>query len=123
MGIDKTTTGALLKTLKSAAALAAGVFVKMGADDEHCVVAAAATDVIIGVTTHAVAAAEEDITIQMDKVALITLSGTIARGLRVTSAAAGKAATGIATNAQGGITLKSGAINDLVPMLISLGTM
>lgn len=126
MGAGKT-TGILEKSFKCAAALAANVMVKFGADDDHVVVATAVGDLIIGVTTHATTDAEQAVRVQMLGIADVKTAGVITRGTFVTTNNAGlgvAAAPGgspPANNSVIGRALKTSASGDIIPVLLGIG--
>ena len=96
---------------------------KMGADDNHLIESAAATDQHIGVAQHAAAAAEDDIRVQLDGITNLKLGGTVTRGDRITSDANGKGVTAApaagTNNPIVGIAFASGVLDDLIPMLLA----
>jgi hypothetical protein len=115
------TTG-IVKSFKAGAAIAKNTIVMFGADDEHVIVATAATDKLIGVALSAAAAAEEVVEVQLSGVTEVKLGGTVTRGDSVTSGAAG---VGVALAAAAtikcsiGEAMASGVTGDIIPVRIS----
>ena len=97
-----------------------GAIVKLGSDDDSVIVAAAATDLLIGVALNA-AASGEDVIVAMSGIADVKAGGTITRGAVVTAGAAGVGVAGAATNRLIGFATKAAASGDLVPVMISVG--
>lgn len=105
-------------------------FVKFGADDDKVVQAAASTDNIIG-AVNAVAVPGSDaatgdrLDVEHYGIVDIRLGGTVTRGAKVTSDSDGRAvaaAPGAGVNAQiGGIALRSGVTDDIIPVLLTIG--
>lgn len=117
----------LTKNFLAGGTIPAYSLVKFGADDNTVVVAAAATDAIIGVTTSLPAASGERVDVILCGVAEVILAGTVTRGGLLTSNASGAAvaaAPGAGTNNRvAGIALQSGVTGDVASVLVvPLGT-
>ena len=101
--------------------------VKFGADDDHVIQGAAATDSLIGVIDQprVAAAAEERVDVIHNGIADVEFGGTITRGGLVTSDTTGRAvaaAPGAGTNNDViGRALMSGVIGDIGKVLIDPG--
>ncbi|MFQ5765417.1 MAG: DUF2190 domain-containing protein [Rhodospirillales bacterium] len=131
------------KASKAGAAIAAFRILKFGADDDHLIQSAAATDGHMGVAAHAAAAAEDSIRAVLAGIAKVEYGGTITRGDRITADANGKAvkaadltiasgATPVTSSAANGaiiagsvppsrtvgIAMKSGVLNDIGVVLL-----
>jgi len=115
----------LTKNYNAGGAVTQRRFVKFGADDKTVVLAAAATDLIIGASTDIDTALGEPTDVQMDGIAILKAGGAITRGNEVTSDATGQAVAAApgagANNRIGGIALASAANGDLIPVLLSPG--
>ncbi len=118
MGAGKTEER--VKKFTAGATITLGDIVKFGSDDDTVVPAAAATDLLIGVALHD-AANTAEVTVQMGGIADVKAGGTVARGDLITSDAAGLGVVAAATNRFVGFATKSGVVNDIVPVLISVG--
>jgi hypothetical protein len=87
-------TQGLVKTLLSGAAVAtAFTIAKHGADDDHAIVANAATDAFIGVFQHTGSAAEKEMDIMLSGISDVIYGGAVTRGDSLTSDASGRAIT------------------------------
>jgi len=113
----------LIKSFLAGAAIAAHRIVKFGADDDHAIQSAAATDAHIGVSGNlGAAAAEERIDITMDDVAEVEYGAAVTRGDLLTADANGMAipaapAAGV-NNRIIGTAMVSGVLNDIGSVLI-----
>ncbi len=81
----------LAKNYTAGGAIAAFRIVKLGANDGEVVQAAAATDLLIGVTGELGPASGERVDVQKIGITRIEFGGTVTRGNPVTSDASGKA--------------------------------
>jgi hypothetical protein len=122
----------LIKPLKATAAISNNLIVKFGAANDTVSQAAAASDLLIGVTTEVGITAAEITAgtytdVVLEGITEVLAGGTIARGAKITSDANGKAiaaAPAAGTNAQViGIALNSAVSGDIFPMLISHSVM
>jgi len=94
-------------------------FIKFGADDDHVIQAAAASDSMIGVSGQVGAdAAEDRIDVTLVGIGEIELAATLARGAQVTADANGKAVAATDGDYVGGKILMSGVAGDIVPILL-----
>lgn len=116
----------LTKSLNAEGTIGANLLVKPGAADGGALVAAAATDKVIGITTEISVVALERVDVVLDGVADLKLGGTVTRGDLIMSDASGQ---GILAAAAGGsnvriigYTLASGVSGDLVPVMIAPGS-
>nr|WP_320132338.1 capsid cement protein [uncultured Holophaga sp.] len=117
----------LVKSYTAEADLDICLFVKPGAADYGMLPAAAATDAIIGVTGPVVAAdSGESVDVIHGGIADLQLGGTVTRGDLLTADASGKgvtAAPATGANARyGAVALVSGVSGDIIPVLITLGS-
>jgi hypothetical protein len=124
MGAGKT-SGLLEKVFSAGGTIALGQLAKFVTDDNTVVVAAAATDAIIGVAMHA-ATSGQDVTVQLLGIADVKTEGTITRGDLVTSNANGNgvaAAPSAGTN-NGviGRAMQSGVTGDIIAVALNIGT-
>lgn len=108
----------LTKSYTAEAAISANRFVKFGAADFGLLLAAAATDKIVGATTEIDSVSGERVDVVHEGIADIKLGGTVVRGDILTSDATGQGVVGVATNRIGGIALISGVIGDIIPVLL-----
>jgi hypothetical protein len=113
----------LQKTFLSAAATAANRILKIGADNNHMIVATAATDKLMAVSDNLGAdAAEEPFDVILDGVALVKAGGAIAAGDMITSDATGQGiATTTAANRYIGVAMESAAAGDLFGVRLAPG--
>jgi len=81
----------LTKSYKAGATVSPYRIVKFGADDEHVVHAAAATDAMFGVSAELGADAEERVDVHVAGIAEVEYGGALSAGDLVTSDANGKA--------------------------------
>jgi len=117
----------LVKSFLGSGAIGANLIVKFGADDLTVSPAAAATDLLLGITNE-IALAALDVTngnsvdVTLQGVGMLKIGGTIARGAKITANASGQgiaAAPSAGANAQViGIAMRSGVANDIIPVLI-----
>ncbi len=119
------------KPYDAGAAVKSNRFVKFGADDNQVIQAAASTDLIIGAVNNVAvpgsdAATGDRLDVEHYGIVDIRLGGNVTRGNKVTSDANGcavAAAPGAGVNAQiGGIALRSGVADDIIPVLLIPGT-
>ena len=109
-------------TLKAGSAISRGDILKFGADDDHVVPSAAATDKHMGIAADDAAAAEDLVEIQLPGGGGLVKSGaTIARGDLLSSDASGNAIVALATHRTIGLAMQSSVANDLMPMEVSAG--
>lgn len=115
------------KTFVAGAAIGAYKIVKFGADDNTVVLAAASTDLLIGVTNQVGPALGERLDVIYNGIGEVTLGGTVTRGQKLTSDASGNAiaaAPAAGANAQiVGVAMQSGVSLDVVEVLLSQGVM
>ena len=115
----------LTKSYVAEAAIAGNRIVKFGAADYGVIQGAAATDLLIGVSTRLDATTGERIDVVHEGIADVKLGGTVTRGQRITSDATGQgvaAAPAAGTNnGVVGMALTSGVSGDVIPVLISVG--
>ncbi len=117
------TTGYLCKAYTATTAVPKRTLVKFGAADNTVVPAAAATDLIIGVSGDDAAAIGERCDVFMvGNIAEVVAGGTIVRGALITADSAG---AGISTTTAGnryvGIAEVSGAAGDFVSVIVAPG--
>ncbi|MFM1991333.1 MAG: hypothetical protein RJA99_4290 [Pseudomonadota bacterium] len=115
----------LTKSYLAEAAIAGNRIVKFGAADFSVIQGAAATDLLVGVSSRLDAALGERIDVIHEGIADVKLGGTVTRGQRITSDATGQgvaAAPAAGTN-NGviGMALISGVSGDVIPVLLSVG--
>ena len=116
----------LQKTLIAGGTVAANRIVKFGSSDTAMVQAAAATDLLIGVSDNLGAASGEPLDIIMDGIALVVYGGNVTRGQLLTADSDGKAVAA-APAAEGsnriiGVAMLSGVSGDIGSVLISQGS-
>jgi len=115
-------TPILTKTFKADGAIGAYTAVTPGTDQDHVAVAGAG-DVVLGVTGQIGADAAEDyVDINMIGIGEITLAATLAAGALVAANASGHALAAADGNPTIGRLIHGGVDNDVVPVLLSLGT-
>ena len=117
------TTGYLTKGYTATTAIGARRLVKFGAADGAVVLAAAATDLIIGVSTDIAAdAAERCDVLMVGNIGEVVAGGTVARGDLLTSNASGAAITTVtAGNRYVGIAEVSGVAGDIISFIVAPG--
>lgn len=107
-------TAGMLKMLKSGGAVAtAFTIAKHGADDDHAIVATAATDGLLGIFQETASAAEAEMSIMLSGISPVVYGGVVTRGDPLTSNATGQAI--VATVGQNiiGYATISGVANDI----------
>lgn len=116
----------LSKNFKAEAAIGANLIVKHGAADDTVLQSAAAGDKHIGVCDYVSPLINERVDVITHGIADIKLGGVVARGDLVTSDANGKGvvpAPGVGVNNRHvGVALASGVLNDIIPVLLSQGS-
>lgn len=117
------TTGYLTKGYTATTAVGKRVLVKFGAADGAVVPAAAATDLIIGVSTEIdTAIGERCDVLLVGNIGEVIAGGTIARGDMLTSNASGAAITTVtAGNRYVGIAEVSGVAGDIISFIVAPG--
>lgn len=113
----------LIKTFLAGATINPYRIVKFGADDDHVVQGAAASDSLIGVADRLGAdAAEDRCDVVLQGVTKVELGGTVARGALVTADADGRAVAAApaagANNRVIGVAMVSGVVGDIGSVLI-----
>jgi hypothetical protein len=116
-------TSGIEKSVKAGAAVTACTVAKFGTDDDTMIVAAANTDLLVGVFQHDAASGAE-VRVMLTGISRLKLgTGGITRGALVTVDASGQgiALSGAAgVNVQAiGIAMASGVAGDIVPVLIA----
>ena len=96
--------------------------VKPGNTDDAVLMAAAATDNIIGVVEGVAPVLGERGAVEMAGIAEVKLGGTVVRGAPVTSDATGQGVAAVTGNRAVGHALVSGVAGDVIEVLISLHT-
>ena len=113
------------KNFDAGADITAFSIVKPGADDKHVVLAAAATDKLLGVTTIVPSKAGEPADVTYRGVAPVKLAGPVALGDFITANGAGlgiKAAPGVGAHVRTiGTALEDGAAGDIVDIDVQPG--
>lgn len=117
-------TAGIEKSVKCTAAIAtAFLLAKFGADDHTLAQATASTEDLVGVFQHTTENAGDEVRVMLSGISKVKLGGTVARGVLVTSDAAGK---GVAIGAVAGTNyntigraLASGVDGDIIPVLLS----
>ncbi len=117
----------IVKTYSAEGSISPNRIVKPGAADYGVVVAAAVGDKLIGVTVPIISVVSGDsVDVIHEGIADLALGGTVTRGDLLTSDASGQgvtAAPGAGTNNRViGIALVSGVSGDIIPVLLSPGS-
>lgn len=116
----------MTKQYVAEAAIAAWRIVKFGSTDNYVVQSDAVGDSLIGVVEGVAPAAGERCDVVMAGIAELTLGGSVTRGALLTTDANGKGVTaapaGGTNNSVIGRALKSGASDDIIPVLLGPGT-
>lgn len=117
----------LTKSFKAGAAIGRRLIVKFGAADETVLPGAAATDLLLGVTTDIDAALGEPCDVHLGGIAEVIYGGNVTRGQKLTSDANGKAvaaapAAGV-NNQIIGIAMASGVADDIGAVLLDRSVM
>jgi hypothetical protein len=112
----------LTKSYTAEAAIPAFSIVKFGAADLGVVLAAAATDLSIGVTGELASDPGEICDVARSGLVQIKLAGTVARGGKITSNAAGLGVAAAAGNVVVAQAEKSGVAGDIIPAMLIPGT-
>ena len=118
---------ALIKSFLATAATAQHTIVKFGANDDTIANSTAATDALLGVINEIGATADDvangaTVDIILCGIAEIKLGGTVARGGKITSGAAGVGVAGVAGNQGIGKAMRSGVAGDIIPVLLNQST-
>jgi hypothetical protein len=112
----------LTKSFNAGGALLANSIVKAGANDYDVLQGAAATDVLIGITTEVASNSGERADVIMIGIADLKINGVVARGAQLTSDATGlgiSAAPAAGSNNRIiGTALISGVAGDIIPVLV-----
>ena len=113
------------KAFIAGAAVPAYRLVKFGADDDTALVAAAATDLIIGTSEAFDVASGDGFDVFISDIGKVKLgTGGIVRGQPITSDATGQGVlAGTAGNRYVGFALRSGVAGDIVPFIYSPGVL
>ena len=112
----------LTKTFVAGAAIAKNTIVMFDSADDTVIVATANTDLPMGISLEAAAAAGDRIEVAVAGIADVKAAGAITRGDYVVSAAAGEGVAGTASTAKQqaiGIAMVGVADNDIFPCLIA----
>src|SRR4051794_23491093 len=116
----------LTKSYTAEGAISANRIVKVGANDWGVLAGAAVSDKLIGITTEIDAASGERVDVVHEGIADLKLGGTVARGDLITSDATGQGLTAApvagTNNRTIGTALVSGVVGDLIPVLVSPGS-
>ncbi len=120
-------TKGISKDQKASAAVVQYTIAKMGADDDTCATAAAATDVPVGIFQAALSATDQAagkmVEIMVSGISYLALgAGGCARGNKLTSDANGNGVVAASGNQAIGIALKSGVQGDIIPVLLAPAT-
>ncbi len=91
------------------AAITTNRFVKIGASDNTVILAAASTDISIGVAKLAAAASGDPVPVQVDGVARVEAGAAVTLGALVMADSVGRAIDATATNRPLGIALEAAA--------------
>lgn len=117
----------LIKGYRAEAAIPARRIAKFGSADGLLLTAAAATDLVLGITTEIAAAAGEPCDLVRSGITDVTYGGTVARGQKLTSDASGRAIAAVpaaGANVQIiGTAEVSAVVGDIGPAFISLSVM
>lgn len=116
----------LIKAYNAGAQIAPYLIVKFTANEDEVTPAAAATDLLLGVSAPTITVPiTQRVDVVHEGIAQVKLGGVVVRGNEITSDATGQgiaAAPGVGVNNRIiGIALKSGVAGDVIPVLISLG--
>lgn len=113
----------LIKSFVPGAAIAGYRIVKHDTADTTVIQSAAAANSHIGVSSHPGAAATDDtVDVVVAGITEVECGGSVTRGVQLTSDADGKAVAGAAGNRVVGVAMASGVSGDIIPVLISPGT-
>lgn len=117
----------LTKSFTAGAAVTKRRIVKFGANDGEVIQAAAATDLVLGVSTEVDSASGARCDVHLQGVVEVEAGASITRGTKVTSDANGKAvaaAPAAGTNNQIlGIAMVTAASGDIIPVLLAQSTL
>jgi hypothetical protein len=115
----------LQKTLIAGGAVAKNRIVKFGSSDTAAVQAAAATDLLVGVSDNLGADAGEPFDVIVDGIALVEYGGNVTRGALLTADSDGKAVAAApaaaATARVIGVAMVSGVAGDIGSVLVRQG--
>jgi hypothetical protein len=113
----------LILTFAAGAAITKGMAVKFGADDEHVVKAAAATDDCIGIAQNDAAAAEDPVEVALPGGGgKALLQATVVRGNLLVSHTDGKLKPIAAANDRVvAMAMASGVAGDIIPVQVTVG--
>ena len=109
------------RTYKTEAATAANRFVKLGTAKNTVLQNTAATIISVGVT-HTAADINNNVKVQIGATAVVEASAAIAKGVRVTSTAIGKAVTAVSGNQSAGIAMEAASADgQLIEIMLTPG--
>ena len=113
-------TDIMSKSAKCTAAVTtAYTIAKFGADDNTFNVAAAATDILLGIFQSTTTAAGEEVRIMVLGISRCKLGGTVTRGNAITSNASAQGIAAAANQSIVGYALASGVSGDIIPVLLA----
>jgi hypothetical protein len=111
----------LTKSRVAGAAVNGNRFVKPGASDNQVLLAAAATDSIIGVSDPLGGVSGGRVDVHVCGIVEVELGGTVAAGAQLTADSVGRGVTAASTNRTGGIALVAGVSGDIIDVLLAPG--
>lgn len=112
----------LSKAFTAGAAIAKNTIVKFDSADDQVVIAAANTDLPIGIAMEAAAASGDRIDVQVAGIGEVDMAGVVARGDYVVADSNGEGVAGAAATAKQqaiGIAMQTAADGDIIPVLIA----
>lgn len=116
----------LIKSFTAGGAIGANLIVRFSADNA-VVVAGAATELLLGVTTEIAADSGERVDVVLSGIVMVKAGGSITRGALVTSDASGQAVAAAPSAGANvrvlGVAMLGAASGDLVPVLLSQSMM
>lgn len=111
----------LTKSRVAGAAVTGNRFVKPGASDGQVILAAAATDSIIGVSDALGGVSGGRVDVHLVGVVEVELGGTVAAGAQLTADSVGRGVTAASGNRTGGIAQVGGVLGDIIDVLLAPG--
>ncbi|MDX1976469.1 MAG: hypothetical protein SFT94_02240 [Pseudanabaenaceae cyanobacterium bins.68] len=112
-------TELLVKSFQAEGSILRNRFVKPGTAAGSLLTAAAATDLIIGVSSNIVDVLAGDMCDGiLQGIANLKLGGTVTYGARLTSDSTGRGIAATGTARVGGIAMAAGVVNDIIPVLL-----
>jgi len=109
----------LTKSVTAGAAVTGRRFLKPGATAGQFIQAAAATDLIVGVSDVLGGASGARVDMHLAGVVEVELGGTVAAGAQLSADSVGRGVAAVSTNRVGGIAMTAGVSGDIIDVLLA----